>query len=275
MDPVIFNLINLCGVSLLFLLETRSQVFRRVWSDRRRMRRNLAFLATSGSVGFILHFSMSTLRGVLPKLDWHGPLWLQLCGVFALAELFNWALHWAKHNNAFLWRLHCQHHRDDQYTIWLTTHTYAPEVLISGTFMGSALMMCGFGAFALDTYLLFYSLVNLYQHSARAYSLGPLDKLIISPAYHRYHHGGAQANFGSTLSLWDWVFGTVIWPKDRHVAINPPPIEHSAEPFGFAAEMAYPFRPSRWVETRPPELDFQAGVISSPDAASNPTHSGA
>jgi sterol desaturase/sphingolipid hydroxylase (fatty acid hydroxylase superfamily) len=253
LNPVLFNFINIAGISLLLFVEARSEVFRRIWSDERRMRRNLAFLATSSSVGLILHFSVAGLSKVLPRLAWEAPVWLQLIAVFALAELFNWVLHWAKHKNAFLWRLHCQHHRDDQYTVWLTTHTYAPEVLVSGTIMGSALILCGFGSLALDSYLLFYSLVNLYQHSAHPYSLGPLDRFIINPAYHRHHHGGDQVNFGSTLTLWDWVFGTVAWPKDRHVAINPPPVEQSAEPFGFVAEMLYPLRPSRWVDSRRPQ----------------------
>jgi sterol desaturase/sphingolipid hydroxylase (fatty acid hydroxylase superfamily) len=252
-NPVLFNIVNLAGISLLLLSESRSAVFRRLWGDRRRMRRNVAYLAASSSVALILHFTVAGLSKVLPRLEWHGPLWLQLVGVFALAELFNWTLHWAKHKNAFLWRVHCQHHRDDQYTVWLTTHTYAPEVLISGTLMGGVLVSCGFERLALDCYLLFYSLVNLYQHSAHPYSLGFLDRFIINPAYHRHHHGGAQVNFGSTLSVWDWVFRTAAWPKDRHVAINPPPVEQSQEPFGFVAEMLYPLRPSRWVDSRRPE----------------------
>lgn len=176
------------------------------------MRRNLLFLASSIRVALILDFAMGGLSKVLPRLAWEGPLWVQLVGVFALAELFDWALHFAKHKNQFLWRLHCQHHRDDRYTVWLTTHTYAPEVLVSGLFMGSL--------------------------------------LIINPAYHRHHHGFDQVNFGSTLSFWDWVFGTAAWPKDRHVAINPPPVEQSPEPFGFVEEMLYPLRPSRWVDSR-------------------------
>lgn len=250
MNPVLFNLINFTGISLLLLSESRSEVFRQLWADQRRMRRNLFFLASSSSVALILHFGVGRLSQVLPRFSWQGPLWLQLIGVFAIAELFNWVLHYAKHNSQFLWRIHCQHHRDDKYTVWLTTHTYAPEVLVSGLVMGSVLAMCGFGKLALDSYLLFYSLVNLYQHSAHPYSLGFLDRIIINPAYHRHHHGGDQVNFGSTLSVWDWVFGTVAWPKDRHVAINPPPVEQSPEPFGFVEEMLYPLRPSQWVDSR-------------------------
>jgi sterol desaturase/sphingolipid hydroxylase (fatty acid hydroxylase superfamily) len=210
------------------------------------MRRNLAFLVAGLGAGLLLHRTLTFLAPLLPKLVWQGPLWVQIPGVFLIAELFNWALHWAKHKNAYLWRFHCQHHREDHYTVWLITHTYAPEVLLSGTIIGSVIIVAGFDPWVLDLYLLFYSLVNLYQHSAHPYSLGWLDSIIINPAYHRHHHGGDQVNFGSTLSVWDWVFGTVAWPKDRFVAINPPPIEASPEPFGFVDEMLYPLIPSRW-----------------------------
>jgi sterol desaturase/sphingolipid hydroxylase (fatty acid hydroxylase superfamily) len=249
LDHALFNILNVTGIVLLLVLESRSSVFRRTFTDRPRLRRNFAYLVTSASVAWLLHYTLGALGPITPKLSWHPPLWIQIPAVFALAELFNWVLHWAKHQNSFLWRLHCQHHRDDQYTVWLTAHTYAPEVFVSGTIMGAFLIACGFEGLAMDVYLLFYSWVNLYQHSAQPHSLGFLDKLIVNPAYHRHHHGGAQVNYGSTLSLWDWVFGTVVWPRDRHVAINPPPIAQSAEPFGFVAEMLYPLRPSRWVDT--------------------------
>jgi sterol desaturase/sphingolipid hydroxylase (fatty acid hydroxylase superfamily) len=246
-DSVHFSLINAAGIALILVLEARSEVFRNVLRDPVRMRRNALFLMANLAIALLLHRTVVFMTPVLPKLHWSAPLWIQLPAVFLLAELFNWVIHWAKHQNAFLWRLHCQHHRDDQYTVWLTAHTYGPEVFISGTVMAAFVIACGFHPTALDVYLLFYSLVNLYQHSARPHTLGFLDKLIVNPAYHRHHHGGAQMNYGSTLSVWDWVFGTVVWPVDRHVRINPPPISTSREPFGFVDEMLYPLIPSRWV----------------------------
>jgi sterol desaturase/sphingolipid hydroxylase (fatty acid hydroxylase superfamily) len=253
----LFTLIHVSGVALLLALETRSQVFRQVLRDARRMRRNLAFLVVNVAVLWLLHRMGALLPAVLPKLTLSAAsaaLWLQLPCVFLLAELFNWTLHWAKHRNAYLWRVHCQHHKEDHYTVWLVTHTYAPELLLSGTLMSALVLGCGFSPVALDAYLLFYSLVNLYQHSALPHSLGWLDKLVVHPAYHRQHHGGAQVNFGSTLTLWDWLFRTAAWPVDRHDATNPPAIDQTPEPFGFVDEMLYPWSPSRWRDTAPAEL---------------------
>lgn len=253
MDAQLFNTLNALGLSLLLLLELRSQTFRSVFRDGRRMRRNLAFLLTSVAVGLLLHRSLGWLDAHVTTPDRSAPLWLQIAAVFLLGELLNWGLHWAKHKSAFLWRLHCPHHKEDQYTVWLTVHTYGPEILLSGTVMNGLLVAAGFDLFALELYLLFYSLTNAYQHSSLPHSLGILDWLIVNPAYHRHHHGGDQVNFGSTLTLWDVVFRTARFPKSRFEAVNPPPVATTPEPFGFVDEMIYPFAPSRWVtEAREP-----------------------
>lgn len=250
MDATWFNSLNALGISILLLWELRSSVFRRVLRDPRRMRRNLAFLALNVTVALLLHQTTGYLSQHLPRLTFAAPLWLQLPLVFLLCELLNWTLHWAKHANNFLWRVHCQHHREDHYSVWLITHTYGPEVLLSGTVMAAAILGLGFSKLALDCYLLFYSIVNLYQHSGLPHSLGLLDKLIINPAFHRQHHSGARANYGSTLTFWDWALGTAHWPSSRRDLPNPPPLDQQPEPFGFVSEMLYPLRPSRWVDSR-------------------------
>ena len=43
-------------------------------------------------------------------------------------------------------------------------------------------------------------------------------------------HGRGGQNFGLVLSVWDWIFGTAYWPKDRE---NP-------ERLGFAGIEEYP-----------------------------------
>jgi sterol desaturase/sphingolipid hydroxylase (fatty acid hydroxylase superfamily) len=256
-DAQLFSTLNLVGLSLLLGLELTSKPFRRTLSDPQRMRRNLAFLLVSLVVGVLLHRSVEWLEGRLPRLEWGASLWFQLPGVFLLGELINWAVHYAKHKSAFLWRLHSSHHKEDQFTVWLTVHTYGPEILVTGTLMNAIILAAGFDAFALSCYLLFYSLINTYQHSSLPHTLGWLDKLIVNPAYHRHHHGGAQVNFGSTLTVWDAVFRTAMFPRDRREAVQPPAIEQTPEPFGFWQEMLYPWSPSRWVEATPPEPHAQ------------------
>ncbi|MCB9649854.1 MAG: sterol desaturase family protein [Deltaproteobacteria bacterium] len=122
----------------------------------------------------------------------------------------------------------------------MVTHTHALEVVLSGTLMSAILVLLGFSAPVVQVYLLFYSLANTYQHSAFDLSLGWLDKVIVNPAYHRYHHAvGSRTNYGNTLTVWDVVFRTAQWPVDHHAPDVEIGIGDGPEPYGFLAELGY------------------------------------
>jgi sterol desaturase/sphingolipid hydroxylase (fatty acid hydroxylase superfamily) len=111
-DLTVFNTLNCLGIAILLGLELRSAVFRKVLRDPRRMRRNLAYLVVSFGAGWLLHRIAAYLPNVLPDTHWAAPMWVQIPLVFLLAEWMNWMLHWAKHENGYLWRFHCQHHKE-------------------------------------------------------------------------------------------------------------------------------------------------------------------
>ncbi|HSI04134.1 MAG TPA: sterol desaturase family protein, partial [Myxococcota bacterium] len=59
--------------------------------------------------------------------------------------------------------------------------------------------------------------VGHFNHANLDVSIGPLKYIINSPAMHVWHHahpdcGPPPSNFGITLSLWDWLFGTAYLP---------------------------------------------------------------
>jgi sterol desaturase/sphingolipid hydroxylase (fatty acid hydroxylase superfamily) len=50
------------------------------------------------------------------------------------------------------------------------------------------------------------------RHSQLPLSYWPwLQKILISPAQHQWHHNrtGADQNYGSILAIWDWWFGSL------------------------------------------------------------------
>ena len=59
-----------------------------------------------------------------------------------------------------------------------------------------------------------------FNHSNLRVGIGPLGWVFNSPRMHLWHHdasdeGGTAKNFGIVLSLWDWLFRTAYWPRDR------------------------------------------------------------
>jgi sterol desaturase/sphingolipid hydroxylase (fatty acid hydroxylase superfamily) len=252
MDDRLFNLVLLAGLALLVGLELRSPSFR-AGSFQKNVRaiRNWSFLAGAIVSSWALRLISAELSAHLAPLfvwgDWVVP---NLIGCFLVAELIGWFLHWVKHRNAWLWRFHFQHHRETHYDLWLISHTHALEVVISGTLMSAILILLGFSPLSINAYFLFYALANPYHHSGFDYSLGWLDRIIVSPAYHRLHHAvGSHGNFGNTLTVWDWVFRTATWPDEQSASQLALGIGDGPEPYGFVAEMTWFLEPDALPET--------------------------
>ena len=60
---------------------------------------------------------------------------------------------------------------------------------------------------------------GIFQHANLQLKLGPLNWIFSMAELHRWHHSRtieeANTNFGQTISIWDWVFGTRFLPNDR------------------------------------------------------------
>jgi sterol desaturase/sphingolipid hydroxylase (fatty acid hydroxylase superfamily) len=84
-------------------------------------------------------------------------------------------------------------------------------VLVGGTGIEvSPAEIAGVNTFSILTNLAFKTL----HHSHVYLSFGPVfERILISPAQHQIHHSDDPAhynrNYGSSLALWDWLFGTL------------------------------------------------------------------
>jgi sterol desaturase/sphingolipid hydroxylase (fatty acid hydroxylase superfamily) len=235
------------AISALIVLEFRDPAFARSWRhDRPRLRRNICFATASVLVMALLPSLNGQIRERVPPLVVWGDAWLlETIACFMVAELLGWLLHFVKHHNKFFWGFHFQHHRDEQFNIWLSTHTHALEVATSAALIAIATGLLGFSSRVIEVYLVVYSLAKVYQHSALRYTLGPLDALFVGPAYHRLHHeAGSRCNYAISLTLFDVLFGTARWPAQVDAQ---PELQYGVDkpedlPFGFWAEMTHVFR---------------------------------
>jgi sterol desaturase/sphingolipid hydroxylase (fatty acid hydroxylase superfamily) len=71
----------------------------------------------------------------------------------------------------------------------------------------------------------FYFVTVHLQHShVWIATTGLLGRVILSPAHHQIHHSDNpihfDKNFGSCLSIWDWVFGTLHMPERTRERLN-------------------------------------------------------
>jgi sterol desaturase/sphingolipid hydroxylase (fatty acid hydroxylase superfamily) len=137
-----------------------------------------------------------------------------------------------------LWTFHAPHHVETHYSVNLTLHTHGIEVLFSGAAMAAVLDLLGFSQLSVDVFSLSYFIANLYKHCTAKLSLGPLDYIFVSPAYHRLHHArGFDGNFGSVLTIFDVLFRTAKFPARFEIMPY-----GTDDDFGFVKEMLSPLR---------------------------------
>lgn len=252
MNPALLTGLAALTTLVFVAVDLRDRDFRSSWtSDRPRRTRNLSFLMANLVTMALLDLCTRFLEPTLPRLwDWGGlsaPWWLralELVSCLLIAELINWISHWMKHRHPWLWRFHSQHHVETRYSVNLTLHTHGLEVIASGCAMAAVLTLCGFSRLAVDLFALTYLVTNFYKHTTARFTLGPLDRLVVSPAYHRLHHAvGHDGNFGSVLTVFDVVFGTARAPAPENPeAVYALPVGVATpEPFGFWDEMRAPF----------------------------------
>ncbi|NRB18989.1 MAG: sterol desaturase family protein [Rhodobacteraceae bacterium] len=155
------------------------------------------------------------------------PILLALM-LWILSDCATYWIHRLHHNQRLLWSLHAVHH-SAQVMSPFTAYRQHPLgyliiVPVHSVLIGVAQGLL-IGPLAPETAIAqiagvnaFFVLANVamanFHHSHIWISFGPLlERIIISPAQHQIHHSDQPAhfnkNFGQSLALWDWMFGTL------------------------------------------------------------------
>ena len=178
------------------------------------------------SADYIAFFTQ--LWGARPQLGENLGLSLLFgLGVFLINDFASYWTHRAFHTR-WLWEFHKVHHAAPVLVPLTASRVHFVEkiadslftTLLLGAYAGGFWYLCGgeisrytlFGV----TYLVFIfnCLAANLRHSHIWLSFGPhWERLINSPAQHQIHHSAAphhfHKNFGTNLSVWDWMFGTL------------------------------------------------------------------
>jgi sterol desaturase/sphingolipid hydroxylase (fatty acid hydroxylase superfamily) len=147
------------------------------------------------------------------------PVWGHLLLVFVVNDFCQWWVHRLLHRSPRLWEFHKLHHSVEQmgFAAHLRYHWMENVVYKSLTYIPLAMLGVGLNDFF---WVHIFALAwGHFNHSNIYVPLGPLKYLFNSPQMHIWHH--AQhipnpygVNFGITLSVWDYLFGTAHIPHD-------------------------------------------------------------
>jgi sterol desaturase/sphingolipid hydroxylase (fatty acid hydroxylase superfamily) len=133
--------------------------------------------------------------------------------------LTDFSLYWVHRamHGKLLWPTHRFHHSIGEIW-WLsgarTSFTHlclfaAPQIFI-------AYYLLDLSSFQIGLALSFAVGINIWLHANIRVNLGVFEKVLVTPNYHRIHHGAeglTDKNLGFVFTIWDRLFGTYISPK--------------------------------------------------------------
>ena len=154
-------------------------------------------------------------------------------------ELGYWISHFSKHRFEFLWRFHTVHHTAESLSPLTNFRIHPVDSIITFNILAicngitAGLLAFTFGA-AASPYVIYGTnalilvmagLLGTLQHSHFWILFPrPLNRLLLSPAHHQLHHSIDPAhhnsNYGSTLAIFDWLFGTLTIPPQRRPKLS-------------------------------------------------------
>lgn len=175
------------------------------------------------------------------------PRWGQLLLLFLVRDFVQWNTHRLLHWSPFLWQFHKVHHSVRQMGFAAHLRYHFVETLVYRTLEYLPLAMIGFGIQDFILVHLFTIVIGHLNHANIDLPLGPLRFILNSPQMHIWHHsknlpaGSRGVNYGITLSVWDYLFGSAWIPKDgRDIELGFEEVDEY--PHGFFSQMLKPFQ---------------------------------
>ncbi len=207
---------------------------------------------STGAVQGMLAFS--AMVAVLFGLSWLGgpsrglwpDAWPLACQVLLGLVALEFALYWAHrlaHQWPSLWHFHAVHHSVTR--LWAINNGRFHFVdAVKSVLPGIALLiLLGAPANVLTWLSALGAYIGILTHCNVAMRFGPLSVVFNTPELHRWHHSKdlreGNKNYGESLMIWDWVFGT--WFNASH---RPPADIGISEdiPGRFWGQIVWPFQ---------------------------------
>jgi len=200
---------------------------------------------------------------VLPRIGLV-PRWAAIVVIVVAMDGCNWAVHLANHRVRMLWRFHELHHSQEDMNV-LTVFRTHPLIHVSYLVALLPVVVLLANGVMSTTVLVVYGAIVAFAHSNTRLGFGPLERIAVSPNFHRIHHkvdGPQDVNLGFALTIWDQVFGRAVFPTEDTIRADTglpgrPLIVEQDGPRArhlsvFAAQMVAPFRPLRGSTGLPP-----------------------
>jgi sterol desaturase/sphingolipid hydroxylase (fatty acid hydroxylase superfamily) len=202
---------------------------------------SLIIIISAGTVSRLFSWSLnSPVQAFISGL----PIWVQFPLIVLVADLAQYWSHRLMHTVPLLWRVHAIHHSSEAMDWLASSRLHLGEVIITRTCVLVPVFVLGFSQVAILLYVVYIGLHAIFVHANVRFTFGPLRHVLVTPAYHHWHHSddpaAANTNFAVHLPLIDRVFGTYYHPAQWPASYG---IAPERLPDGLLRQFLYPLQP--------------------------------
>jgi sterol desaturase/sphingolipid hydroxylase (fatty acid hydroxylase superfamily) len=229
------------------------------WNDRKAVLTDVVYTIVSRVgvvpiVSFLVFYQVQVLvNGWLVGLGYIPPtletLVPQLLGhpiaafiIYALIlDCADYWRHRLSHSFRSWYALHALHHAQRQMSFWSDDRNHLLDDLISGLWFGVIGLAIGIPPLQFPMLMLFMRFIESLSHANIRVSFGWLgERLLVSPRFHRVHHGLRAAgrvscNYGAVFPIWDILFRTADF-SDEYPATGDRNAPEAMATGGYAAQ---------------------------------------
>lgn len=218
-------------LSISWVIEGNFPLFKLKYKKWKHAGVNLIFLSTSliinllfglATVGVFGYLAVNNL-GLLNYFEF--PIWIELVLAIMFLDLVaQYAVHYLLHKIKWMWKFHMIHHSDTMVDATTGTRHHPGDYVLREVFALLAVVIIG-APFAF--YMVYRILTIFFTYFSHANFKLPtkVDKLLsyvfITPDMHKFHHHferpWTDTNFGNIFSLWDRIFGTLVYDDPKKV----------------------------------------------------------
>lgn len=146
------------------------------------------------------------------------PTWWSFILCFVAIDFARYWAHSVAHEQRFWWATHVTHHNSEKYNFSVSFRLSWTQHIKFIFFI--PVIMMGFDPFV---FFICHQIAVLYQfwiHTEYIEKLpAPIEYIFVTPSHHRVHHARDEhyldKNYGSTLIIWDRMFGTFMPEGER------------------------------------------------------------
>jgi len=137
-------------------------------------------------------------------------------------DVVDYWIHRLQHSLRWWWELHAVHHSQRQMTYWSDQRNHLLDDLLRDALIALTALVIGAAPSQFVAFVVLSRILQSLQHAnTRLRFAYGIDRLLVSPHFHRMHHamglgheGSRQGcNFGVLFPWWDMLFGTARWDR--------------------------------------------------------------